>query len=111
MDDIIADINKPLAAPGERKGREGSHGESLTAAAPFLHVKGVAHASSTQLADVSTDCSAPSTLRSIGVSELAREVSACIGELRACVIACMRTHMCSMHACMRTHMCVRFAWR
>jgi hypothetical protein len=80
--------------PGEREGREGRQGEAFTAAVQFLHVQGVAHASSTQLADVSTDWSAPLTSRSIGVSELAREVSACIGELRACVHAGMHTHTC-----------------
>jgi hypothetical protein len=100
MADIIADLNQPLAPAGERERREGRQGEALTAAVPFLHVQGVAHASSTQAADMSTDLSAPSTSRSIGVSELAREVGACIGKLRD-----------SVHACMRSHTCVRLAWR
>ena len=97
MADIIADLNQPLAAAGEREGREGRQCEALTAAVPFLHVQGVSHASCMQV-HVSTDWSAPSTSRSIGVSELAREVNACIAELLACV-----------HVCIRTHTCVRLA--
>lgn len=74
MADIIADLNAPQTAAVAA--REGG-GQSVAPSVPLLHVQGAAHASSsTQPAAASTDQTAPSTARSIGISGLAREVSA-----------------------------------
>jgi len=74
MADIIADLNAPQTAAVAA--REGG-GQSVAPLVPLLHVQGAAHASSsTQPAAASTDQTAPSTARSIGISGLAREVSA-----------------------------------